>query len=302
MKLSPGWYAIADSREIGKNRPLELTRFGKSLVLWRKSNGEPVAMDDRCPHRFAQLSGGTIVDDNIVCPYHGFEFNDCGECTAVPETGKSAKNLNVPTYTVIEKHGFVWAWHGDQTDVTSSVPWFEELDSKFCYSQFDETWPCHITRCVENQLDYIHLPFVHKTTIGRFMKSPQIKVEFELSESRIKFSPSGKAFIEFLFPNVWRNFITDNFQLVLAFAPVSDSKTKLYLRSYYRFPKVPLLNTLIGVMFNTTNKKILNQDRGVVTSQLPLSSLDEECQKEALYPSDKAIKFYRETLQKAIDN
>ena len=297
MRLANGWYVVADSREVKAGKSLGLKRFGKALVLWRTKNGSVIIMDDRCPHRFAGLSGGDIVNDKIVCPYHGFEFDCSGSCTNVPETGKSATNLKVTTYNTREVHGFIWIWIGESPQ--SEIPWFSDINDSFTFCQFEETWNCHFTRCVENQLDYAHLPIVHKTTIGRFVSSPKnLNVEFELSEERIKFSPSSRAFIEFLFPNIWRNFISPGFQLVLAFVPISDDQTKLYLRSYYRFPKIPIVSTIIAGTLNYTNKKILSQDRAVVLSQIPNSSMDPRVDNEAPYPSDRAVKFYREVLQK----
>lgn len=296
MKLIEGWYAILDSAEVGRSKPFGFMRFGIDLVAWRKQNGQLVVMRDLCPHRGAKLSIGRIIDQcKIECPFHGFEFQDSGACTLVPETGKSAENLKVQTFNVVEAHGFVWMWVGSTPAPTSEVHWFSDI-TEYAQSQMTAVWPAHISRCIENQLDYAHLPFVHKSTIGAHF-DPSVEVDFQLDDNRIKFSPTGRAFIEFIFPNIWRNYISKDFQITLAFAPVSDEETKFYLRTHFNFMKVPILKEFLGFLFNLSNSYILNQDRRVVLSQRPKSSRHEDTENEKLYPSDKAIAHFRRLLK-----
>ena len=54
MKNLPKAYAIAHIKEI-KSKPLKLERFGKNLVLWKDAE-KIIAMENRCPHRGAELS------------------------------------------------------------------------------------------------------------------------------------------------------------------------------------------------------------------------------------------------------
>ena len=42
------------------------------------------------------------------------------------------------------------------------------------FSEIKKTWQANITRYIENQLNYAHLPMVHKSTIGRKSISLQI--------------------------------------------------------------------------------------------------------------------------------
>lgn len=52
------------------------------------SEGEHVAMLDRCPHRDIALSGGIVKDDTLVCPGHFWRFDlRTGERTDLPEQG-----------------------------------------------------------------------------------------------------------------------------------------------------------------------------------------------------------------------
>ena len=294
MKLPSAWYAFLDSKEI-KDKPLGITRFGESLVVWRDSSGQVNVFQDSCPHRLAKLSLGEIKDSCIVCPFHGFEYDSDGKCRYVPETKAAAVNLTVHKYQTVEQYGFIWIWWGEMQS-TAELPWFDGLKEGFVYAGFEETWPVHFSRSVENQLDYAHLPFVHKNSIGG-NTDPSANREFEMDETSIKVymdKYKGSGYFEFKLGNVWQLVIGKNLRLTLAFVPVDENTTKLYQRTYQCFVKLPLLGKLICSLFNQTNKIILRQDYEVVTSQ---AQPKDDWKDEKLFPSDKAIMHFRNWLK-----
>jgi phenylpropionate dioxygenase-like ring-hydroxylating dioxygenase large terminal subunit len=68
------WYAILESDEVRRGRPVGVTRMGEKLVAWRDSRGIVSVMTDKCPHRGAALSAGRLIDNGVKCPFRGFEF------------------------------------------------------------------------------------------------------------------------------------------------------------------------------------------------------------------------------------
>src|SRR5690349_14384151 len=109
------WYAVEFSDRV-TSKPLKLTCLGQRFVLYRTSKGEAVCLSDLCAHRGAALSDGWVKDDCIVCPYHGWEYEQGGACTKIPANlqGRSIpKKARVDAYPVVEKYGFVWAFLGD---------------------------------------------------------------------------------------------------------------------------------------------------------------------------------------------
>ncbi|MDQ5937046.1 MAG: hypothetical protein QG574_4405 [Cyanobacteriota bacterium erpe_2018_sw_21hr_WHONDRS-SW48-000092_B_bin.40] len=293
MKVPAGWYVILSSTELKKNRPTAIERFGRSLVVWRKSSGEPVITSDQCPHRGVKLSLGTINKDCIVCPFHGFEFDSTGACQLVPETKKSAVNLTVPTFSATEKHGFIWMWLGEEaTSATTQTHWFDELENpKLVYSEHSDVWPIHVTRCIENQLDYAHLPYLHRNSIGRGF-DVSIKRDFQLDDMQITLGFKDGGGFQFKFPNIWRLVIKPgSFYQMLAFVPINEQSTKIYARSYQSFVTFGGLKPLIDIISNYQNSVILNQDKYAVISHSPNSSID--ATNEKLYPSDHGIDWFR---------
>ena len=63
------WYMAAWAEEVGEGL-LSRRIAGRKLVLFRAADGTPVALEDRCPHRFAPLSLGQapISGPSGLCP------------------------------------------------------------------------------------------------------------------------------------------------------------------------------------------------------------------------------------------
>jgi phenylpropionate dioxygenase-like ring-hydroxylating dioxygenase large terminal subunit len=296
MQLPNQWYAIALSSEI-KKKPVRLERFSQSLVLWRDASGSVVVMANACPHRLSQLHLGTLQNNRISCPFHGFQFDASGQCQWVPELQKAAPGLRIPTYPVYESEGWIWIWWKDQPPSSKKPAWFETMGLSKKPSYRKTTWKTSMNRCIENQLDYSHLPFVHKNTIGKFAKPVHQLPKWTLDEHKIHwhFSDEEIPYIEFRFPNLWINRITKNYAITVVFVPVNEMTTEIYLNNHLPLLRIPILGAWAGWVLNLLNQKILQEDYRVVQTQKPLSS--QKAQEETLFPSDRGISHFRKWLQ-----
>jgi phenylpropionate dioxygenase-like ring-hydroxylating dioxygenase large terminal subunit len=75
--LRSAWHPVVFSLELN-TEPVAATLLDTPLVIWRDSNGNPHASSDICVHRGTALSGGCVKGDNIMCPYHGWQFDSSG--------------------------------------------------------------------------------------------------------------------------------------------------------------------------------------------------------------------------------
>src|SRR5258708_6151904 len=117
------WYMAAWPGEVVYGRLLGRTIANRPLVLFRKEDGTPVAMGDRCPHRFAPLHMGRQVGDAIQCGYHGLEFGPDGRCSRNPHGGRSKPSAAVvPTFPIVERHGMLWIWVGPNEASEALIP------------------------------------------------------------------------------------------------------------------------------------------------------------------------------------
>ncbi|MBB2944408.1 phenylpropionate dioxygenase-like ring-hydroxylating dioxygenase large terminal subunit [Actinoplanes lutulentus] len=169
------WYAVEFSDKV-TTKPERLTVLGQYLVVYRTpKQGRVVALSDLCVHRGAALSGGTLKDDKIVCPYHGWEYDPDGQCTKIPANlpGRGIpKKARVDSYPVQEKYGFVWVFMGDlPEEERPPMPVWPEFDDlvenggKFRVVTGEFLWNANYERILENGCDIAHAPFVHA---GRF--------------------------------------------------------------------------------------------------------------------------------------
>src|SRR4029079_16310405 len=129
--LRNAWYCAAWSETLGENAVHAITILKEPVVIYRQSNGEVVALQDRCAHRFAPLSMGAVVGGNrIQCPYHGLEYDKTGACVLQPHGTKNIPpRARVRSYPVTEKHKAIWIWMGDQAPDLAKVPDFSVLDN-----------------------------------------------------------------------------------------------------------------------------------------------------------------------------
>ena len=90
------WYVAAWSREIG-DVPISRTICKIPLVLYRAQSGAIVALDNRCPHRYAPLSRGKRIGDEIQCGYHGLRFGPDGADSIPSRSRTSSFFAPIPT-------------------------------------------------------------------------------------------------------------------------------------------------------------------------------------------------------------
>ena len=128
------WYVGAWDHEL-EDGPLGRILLGEPVVFYRKADGTPVALEDRCCHRHAPLSKGVLVGDNIQCPYHGLTYDRTGRCVEIPGQERIAGTARVRAYPIVERQQFVWIWMGDpkRADVAAILD--------YPYHDQPERWP-----------------------------------------------------------------------------------------------------------------------------------------------------------------
>jgi len=188
------WYIVMDSKSLKKGKPVSFKRFGEKLVLWRTSDGAIACLHDQCLYRGAALSAGKIVSDQVQCPFHGLEFAPDGRCTSIPSYGTSGiipTAFKARSYPAADAYGWVWLYWGTRSETLPDIRYLDAIGEEFAYNTFSDHWPAHYSRVIENQLDPIHLPFVHHNTIGRGEK-------YIVDGPLVEFAPSDPNLM-----NIW---------------------------------------------------------------------------------------------------
>jgi phenylpropionate dioxygenase-like ring-hydroxylating dioxygenase large terminal subunit len=314
------WYVILESRELKMYKPLRIKRFNNYMALWRDENGSVCCIDDKCCHRGVSLSCGKIIKGKLECPFHGFIYDKSGKVQVIPANGKNKpapETMKVHAYKSFEAYGLIWLWWGDN-DEAKDVPFFFNELGHFSYTSFKDHWNVHYSRAIENQLDVVHLPFVHKTTIGRGNKTlvngPVVIREKELITFYVyNIADDGKTeplkpdeipdyeklfHLQFHYPNIWQNFISENIRAFAAFVPVDEENCIVYIRYYQNLIKIPFFKEIFNYIGKIYSIVILRQDKRVVITQKPkISTLKMD---EHLITGDKPIIEYRKHREELI--
>jgi phenylpropionate dioxygenase-like ring-hydroxylating dioxygenase large terminal subunit len=160
--VKDAWYCAGFSGDVDAGKLHAITILDQPVVLYRTGAGV-VALQDRCPHRFAPLSRGKLCDETIRCGYHGLVFDSTGKCIQNPN-GPIPPTAAVKSYAVLERYAALWVWMGDKAAADpAQLPDFSATEER-------PGWTCvrgrlHIKAnyqlVVDNLLDLSHVPFLH---------------------------------------------------------------------------------------------------------------------------------------------
>lgn len=166
--LLHAWHPIALGSEVGC-QPTKAWLLDEPWVLWRNEAGDVSAFQDRCPHRMAPLSAGTVLaSGEIECGYHGWRFGRSGACTLIPALGEGATlppraRLHAAA-AVAESAGVVWI---APCLPPNGPPAAEQFGPEFLTGILDPAQAdVDPGLMLDNFLDVAHFPFVHAATFG----------------------------------------------------------------------------------------------------------------------------------------
>ena len=175
------WYVAATADELC-GELLGRTLLDEPVVLYRCEDGTPVALEDRCSHRFLPLSTGYLVGDVRQCGYHGMEYDRTGACVHVPGQKSAPASAGVRTFPICERWRFIWIWMGDPALADEAlIPEIWRNDHPEWTVIVGE--PIHMKgdyRLVaDNLLDPSHVSFVHRSTLGTDVVAeiPQVAIQ-----------------------------------------------------------------------------------------------------------------------------
>ncbi|HUB91703.1 MAG TPA: Rieske 2Fe-2S domain-containing protein [Dyella sp.] len=165
--LEHRWFAVALAAKIGR-KPVRAMLLNRPIVLARLDGQRVVGFQDRCPHRHAPLSQGSVIDGTLQCPYHGWRFDAQGQLQALPGAPPETclPGVRARAVSVIEYDGVIWARYAEEgdTDIPARVRALAPDHRKFLWQT---TWHAHMVDALENVLDPLHTHFVHAGLVRR---------------------------------------------------------------------------------------------------------------------------------------
>lgn len=168
MFIQNCWYVAAWSQDIAENQLFAITITDKPVVIYRTADGDLVALEDRCCHRAAPLSLGRLEGSDLRCMYHGMKYDRRGVCIEIPGQSLIPPKARVRSYSVAERHGWVWVWMGEVADADTSLipPAVGPEDSRYNLRWGQMDYQANYQLINDNLTDFTHLSYVHPNSFG----------------------------------------------------------------------------------------------------------------------------------------
>jgi len=161
------WYPLAWSDDLKRGGTLARQFAGDPIVLWRGQSGQVFAMEDRCAHRQVPLHLGVVSGDQLKCHYHGWTYDQTGQCVSIPYLGKERPPCAVRRYPACEVDGLIFVFPGDPELADQRLPHGLGSSQRRDYKtrRLNRDVACHYTFMHENLFDMNH-QFMHRKYMG----------------------------------------------------------------------------------------------------------------------------------------
>jgi phenylpropionate dioxygenase-like ring-hydroxylating dioxygenase large terminal subunit len=192
------WYPLLPVEDIDPQKPTTATLLGIPLVIWKPASSSTYQVFlDRCPHRLAPLSEGRIDESgNLMCSYHGWQFNPNGDCTRIPQAdnldliAKQSRNFCATVFPSRQSNDLLWVWmDADSAEIAAQtpLPLSTKIDASkgFVWSSMVRDLEYDWQTLVENVADPSHVPFAHHGIQGNRDRATPIPLNIVRSTMEI---------------------------------------------------------------------------------------------------------------------
>jgi phenylpropionate dioxygenase-like ring-hydroxylating dioxygenase large terminal subunit len=160
------WYPVEYERALRRGRLVEVRFWNQSIALYRGTDNQLYALENRCAHRQLKLSVGHVDGCNLTCIYHGWSYDGSGKVVSIPHDlfGKNMLKVKIRSYPVQVRHGLIWIFPGDPAlSGERAIPDIPELECKRPWPSvsIDFTWKAHHSMILENIIDFTHA-YLHR--------------------------------------------------------------------------------------------------------------------------------------------
>ena len=160
------WFPVAGVSEFDQQRIKAIRLLGEDLVLYRDLSGNFGLVERQCAHRRADLSYGFVEKCGLRCNYHGWAYDQTGQCiempfedTVVPQA-KYKDKIKLTAYPVRAHAGLLWTYMGPAP--APELPDWEPFGWANGFRQIViSELPCNWLQAQENSIDPVHFEWMH---------------------------------------------------------------------------------------------------------------------------------------------
>lgn len=296
---------MALSSAVAEGGLLGVRLLGQALVLWR-SSGRVRCYRDLCRHRGTQLSLGRVCGSRLVCAYHGWEYDDAGQCVRIPAHPDQPPPASacLEGFACRERAGLVWVCLSGSPPLVACPEWDDPAYRLIPCGPY--AFAAAGPRVVENFLDVAHFAFVHDGLLGSSSQPEISDYTVSVDSSGITVedvrvyqpNPDGTgrgSLVTYLY-RVFRPFVayffkSPGFSILLAVCCESERACQAFMVMAMNYG-----HELPAEELRAFQDRIVAQDRPIVESQRP-ELLPLDLAAELHLRSDRAAIAYRKWLR-----
>jgi phenylpropionate dioxygenase-like ring-hydroxylating dioxygenase large terminal subunit len=286
------WYVIGTPTDFSVTRPTKTTIWSTDYVVWKTGPTTYAALSNGCPHRGASFSDGTITPDScIMCPYHGYTYDEDGTLTHVPGVqitpSNYVKSYDAARYDVVEDGGWVYlntfpyrVYNVTPGSLSNNLAEDVERMNEFRCNMMQLDYNASPRLLTENGLDISHIGFVHsfgnRDSPNPIEENPPRQIAPNRFQTKYKYEAGPKSMAKVVFGEevlrVENEFVLPHMSIarvkfdvyvntIVTFAtPISHNKTRLYVKNYRNFWR----NFIGDWIIRATMWQTMREDRKIV--------------------------------------
>src|SRR5579883_3569864 len=144
--------AVTDKFALGSARPVRI--LNEDLTVYLGETGTPHVVAFRCAHRGTQLSTGWVEGDCIRCFYHGWKYDQTGQCVEQPaEDAGFAAKVRIKAYPTREYLGMIFGYFGEGP--APRFPTYSQLEEEGVLEAHSYDRACSYFNSIENNMDEV---------------------------------------------------------------------------------------------------------------------------------------------------
>ena len=318
------WHPIAAAAELTDEKPIKAIKIlGESLVVYRDKAGKYGVVAEQCPHRLASLAYGSVDQEGIRCPYHGWKFDGAGRCLEAPAERKDSRfneSIRTDAYPVRRLGGMLFTYMGPEP--IPALPHWDVLTWTKGVRRVERhsVLRCNWVQAMENSVDPSHLYWLHgrtahlAATLDHYEEEHEFTIfDYGIMKRRTSAGSVGSRVDQhpLLFPNILRHVFKPEksgklFHNLQYRVPIDDTSTQVFMVTFSPDENVlspPTADTPFEYVSMTDESggyrmdMVLAQDVMAWETQGPIFDRS----REHLSSADKGVVILRRLLREQID-
>src|SRR5262249_8472263 len=247
------WYAVEYDARVSVGQVVEVVFWGRSIAIFRGTDGVLRALENRCAHRHLKLSIGHVTGCKITCIYHGWSYDQDGKLADIPHDlfGRQFGNVRIRSYPVRARYGLIWLFPGNAARADGTpMPEIPELEgpARWACVPVDFTWRAHHSIIIDNVSDFTHAylhrryrPFVTRTLTRCETVGHRVELSYNVIVGDGKFSKlfvdrkrvrTDRMDLAFEYPYQWSN-TGDRIKHWCFVLPIDKRTTRAFFLFYF---------------------------------------------------------------------